>query len=131
MMAPELPKLGGQTVRAKVETPSESELFKTGGADLDAARDSGVDYSIPHAVNLSNTAEQAIYNQGIGPADAPRTFAKLAEARDVPPDAVSMPINGLMGGTKGISPSSLQTSRRATWRQGCGCHRPGPLSRIP
>src|SRR5579871_3867964 len=100
MMAP---GLSGKAVEGKIATPTEPELLSTGSADLKAARNTGVDYSIPHAVNLSNSVEQHLYNQGIGPADAPRTFAKLADARDIPPGAVAMPIDGLMGIRRGFS----------------------------
>jgi hypothetical protein len=100
MMAP---GLSGKTVRAVAETPTSPELKTAGKSALNAARDTGVDYSIPHVVNLSNNVEQQLYNLGIGPADAPRTFAKLADTRNVPDDAISVPISGLMGIRRGFS----------------------------
>ena len=81
MMAP---GLSGKAVRAGVQTPTEAELLKSGGKRFRRGAEHGVDYSIPHAVDLSHNVEQQLYNQGIGPADAPRTFAKLAEAEECP-----------------------------------------------
>lgn len=104
MMAP---GLSGKAVKSAVETPSEAELLKAGGADLQAARNTGVDYSAPHAVNVANTVEQQLYSQGIGRADAPRTYAKLDDARNTGPigpgETAVMPINDLMGIRRGFS----------------------------
>jgi hypothetical protein len=115
------PGIASKTVRGAAETPTSQELKGASKVDFNGAINSGVDYSIPHVVGLSNTVEQHLYNQGIGPADAPRTFAKLADARNVPSSdgdsaPVSVPISGLMGIRRGFSKLTADKSASDTDR---------------
>ena len=69
--------------------PTTEELAKAGGADIKAAKSSGLDIAAPAVADYSRKVQQGLFDSGgISPVDAPATFAKLKALEDVPPDAI-------------------------------------------
>jgi hypothetical protein len=72
----------------KPVVPTTEELAKTGGADIQAAKTSGLDIAAPSVADYSRKLEQELFDSGIHPVDAPNTFAKLKALQDAPSDAI-------------------------------------------
>jgi hypothetical protein len=73
----------------KAAVPTTEELAKAGGADIQAAKASGLDVAAPSVADYSRKVQQELFdNGGISPIDAPATFAKLKALEDAPPDAI-------------------------------------------
>ena len=73
----------------KPVVPTTRELAEAGGADIKAAKASGLDIAATSVADYSRKVQQELFdNGGISPIDAPATFAKLKALEDVPPDAI-------------------------------------------
>ncbi len=72
----------------KPAIPTTQELAKSGGADISAAKASGLDMPVQSVAAHSRKLEQELFDGGIHPVDAPATFAKLKEVQNAPPDAI-------------------------------------------
>lgn len=78
-----------RAIRAeKAAIPTTEELAKAGGADIKAAKASGLDVAAPSVADYSRKVQQELFDGGISPVDAPATFAKLKALEDAPPDAI-------------------------------------------
>lgn len=71
----------------KPVVPTTAELAKAGGADIQAARASGLDVSSLSVANYSKKLQQELFDSGVHPVDAPSTFTKLKALEDAPPDS--------------------------------------------
>lgn len=67
--------------------PSTAELAKAGGADIQAAKASGLDVTALSVANYSKKLQQELFDSGVHPVDAPNTFAKLKALEDAPSDS--------------------------------------------
>jgi hypothetical protein len=68
--------------------PTTEELAKAGGADIQAAKMSGLDIKGSAVAEQGRKLEQELFDSGIHPVDAPATFTKLKALQDAPPDAI-------------------------------------------
>lgn len=74
----------------KPVVPTTEELAKTGGADISAAKSSGLEIDSSALAGYSKELQQGLFDgsmfgKTIHPVDAPATFAKLKELENVPP----------------------------------------------
>lgn len=78
-----------KAVRAeKPVVPTTEELARVGGADIQAAKQSGLDIKGAAAADYSRKLQQELFEDGISPVDAPATYAKLKEIENAPPGAI-------------------------------------------
>lgn len=68
--------------------PTTKELAEAGGADIKAARGSGLDVTASSVADYSRKVQQELFDGGVHPVDAPGTFTKLKALEDAPPDAI-------------------------------------------
>ena len=73
--------------------PTTKELAEAGGADISAAKQSGLDLNSSVIANGSKELQQGLFDgsmfgKTIHPVDAPATFTKLKELENVPPDSL-------------------------------------------
>lgn len=81
----------GVTKAMKAEkpvVPTTEELAKAGGADIQAARTSGLDVTTSSVVDHSRKLQQQLFDSGISPVDAPATFAKLKALEESPAGSI-------------------------------------------
>lgn len=95
---------GANAVLKTIAAPTADALHAAGGAGFDAARDLGVDYSIPHVGQLAAGLQQDLYDKGFFPAAgaAPVTHSILQELQKAPPNAVAVPLSALMAARQGL-----------------------------
>lgn len=95
---------GANAVLKTIAAPTADALHAAGGAGFDAARDLGVDYSIPHVGQLASGLQQHLYGRGFFPAAgaAPVTHSILQELQKAPPNAVAVPLSALMAARQGL-----------------------------
>jgi hypothetical protein len=75
-------------VREEPKIPTTEELAKAGSADINAARNSGLDVTASSVANYGKLLQQKLFDSGISPVDAPATFAKLKALEESPADAI-------------------------------------------
>jgi hypothetical protein len=73
--------------------PTTRELAEAGGADINAAKQSGLDLNSSVIANGSKELQQGLFDgsmfgKTIHPVDAPATFAKLKELENAPPGSL-------------------------------------------
>lgn len=72
----------------KPAVPTTQELAQAGGADIKAARNSGLDVTSSSVVDYSKSLQQKLFDSGISPIDAPATFAKLKALEEAPAGSI-------------------------------------------
>jgi hypothetical protein len=111
-----VPGVSAKMVPGVAKVPSAEELYTTAGGQFDAARGMGVEYSVPHVAAVANGVVQKLYDRGILPTDAPRTYAKLS-VLSTPPDGHDIvPLSGIEGARRGFSQLTADGSASAADR---------------
>jgi hypothetical protein len=77
----------------RVAVPTTEELAKTGGAEISAAKGSGLELNSSVLSGYSKDLQQGLFDgsmfgKTIHPVDAPATFAKLKEIENAPPGSI-------------------------------------------
>lgn len=72
----------------KPVVPTTEELAKVGGADIQAARNSGLDVTAKSIGDYGKSLQQKLFDEGISPIDAPATFAKLKALEEAPAGSI-------------------------------------------
>jgi hypothetical protein len=68
-------------------------LAQTGGKQFEQFRNSGVEYSANSVADWARSTQQKLFDDGIGPIDAPATFEKLKALENAPSGAFVTPAN--------------------------------------
>jgi hypothetical protein len=79
---PGVARAAAKKVNPKV--PTAQELKAAGAADINAAKNSGLDITASSVGDWSRKVQNDLFNSGIHPVDAPNTFAKLKELENAP-----------------------------------------------
>jgi hypothetical protein len=85
--------------KAEPEVPTPEQLFDSGGARFDAARDLGVVYSVPHVNQMAEGMRQSLLQKGILDKLAPKTHAIIDELTN-PVAGATAPFDGLHAASK-------------------------------
>ena len=75
---------GAATEKVKPKVPTAEELKAAGGADIQAAKNSGLEVTASSVGDWSRKVQSDLFEKGIHPVDAPSTFAKLKELENAP-----------------------------------------------
>lgn len=79
-----VPGMARNMVPAKVKVPTTEELAGTGGQQINAAKNSGLDIKSSAASSWAEKFKRDLMADGIHPVDAEKTYAKLAEIENAP-----------------------------------------------
>ena len=106
--------------RVEPRIPAPEELYQTSDAQYDAARDMGVYMNPDHVAEIAQDRAGQLFDKGIHPADAPRTYAKLSVLGSAPNDYQAIPLSALESTRRGFmriisdkSPAVSDTDRQA------------------
>jgi hypothetical protein len=83
-----IPGMAKAVAEKPAVVPTTKELAEAGGADIKAARGSGLDVTASSVADYSRKVQQELFDGGVHPVDAPGTFTKLKALEDAPPDAI-------------------------------------------
>jgi hypothetical protein len=83
-----IPGMARAVAEKPAAIPTTKELAEAGGADIKAARGSGLDVTASSVADYSRKVQQELFDGGVHPVDAPATFTKLKALQDAPPDAI-------------------------------------------
>jgi hypothetical protein len=83
-----IPGMARAVAEKPAAVPTTKELAEAGGADIKAARGSGLDVTASSVADYSRKVQQELFDGGVHPVDAPGTFTKLKALEDAPPDAI-------------------------------------------
>lgn len=72
----------------KPKVPTTEELSKSGAADIQAAGKSGLDLRPSAVADFSRKIQQELFDSGIHPVDAEKTFLKLKELENAPSGSI-------------------------------------------
>lgn len=73
--------------REKPPVPTTEQLAASGGADINAARQSGLEVTSGSLSNWSQKVQRELFDRGIHPVDAEKAYAKLKELESAPADS--------------------------------------------
>jgi hypothetical protein len=84
---------GAATEKVKPPVPTAQELKAAGGADIQAAKNSGLEVTASSVGDWSRKVQSDLFEKGIHPVDAPNTFAKLKELENATPGSFATASN--------------------------------------
>lgn len=87
------PLMGMKLAPEKPPIPTAQELKAAGGADIQAAKNSGLELTASSLGDWSRKMQQDLFEAGVHPVDAPSTYAKLKELENAPPGAIATAAN--------------------------------------
>jgi hypothetical protein len=79
-----IPGMARNLEQQKPPVPTATELKTAGAADIEAAKNSGLELKASALGDLSFRIQQELFKRGIHPVDAPATYAKLKGLEDAP-----------------------------------------------
>lgn len=88
-----IPGVAKTLVPGKVPVPTTEQLASAGSADINAARQSGLQIAAPAVSDFSQSMQQQLFDKGIHPVDAPNTYTKLRELENAPPGSYATAAN--------------------------------------
>lgn len=89
-----IPGVAGAAVeKVKPRVPTTEELAKAGGADINAARNSGLEVAASSVGDWSRKVQQELFDSGVHPTLAGNTHKILKELEDAPPGSFSTAAN--------------------------------------
>lgn len=84
---------GAAVEKVKPRVPTTEELAKAGGADIKAARNSGLEVAASSVGDWSRKVQQELFDSGVHPTLAGNTHKILKELEDAPPGSFSTAAN--------------------------------------
>lgn len=84
---------GAATEKVKPPVPSAQELKAAGGADIQAAKNSGLEVTASSVGDWSRKVQQELFDSGVHPTLAGNTHKILKELEDAPPGSFSTAAN--------------------------------------